>query len=177
MKLRSGALSLVTFAALVVLLGGNLIGFDARAQSQGDWIDVHFHLIADKGDLESFDEAARAALQIMNAERIRTIVVMSPPRPRENFDIESLAGIAKKYGPRIVMFGGGGTLNPMLQEAGKSPEVSEGVRRRFEETAQRIVASGAKGFGEITDNLWPRPRNASHSPDGRWVVRVETQGC
>ena len=150
MRLRSGALCLVTFAALVVLLGGNLIVFDARAQSQGDWIDVHFHLIADKGDLESFDEAARAALQIMNAERIRTIVVMSPPRPRENFDIESLADIAKKYGPRIVMFGGGGTLNPMLQEAGKSPEVTEGVRRRFEETAQRIIASGAKGFGEIT---------------------------
>ena len=150
MKLRSGALSLVTFAALVVLLGGNLIGFDARAQSQGGWIDVHFHLMADKGDLESFDEAARAALQIMNAERMRTIVVMSPPRPRENFDIESLADIVKKYGPRIVMLGGGGTLNPMLQEAGKSPEVTEGVRRRFEETAQRIIASGAKGFGEIT---------------------------
>lgn len=150
MRLRSSALCLVTFAALVVLLGGNLIVFDARAQSQGDWIDVHFHLIADKGDLESFDEAARAALQIMNAERIRTIVVMSPPRPRENFDIESLADIAKKHGPRIVMFGGGGTLNPMLQEAGRSPEVTEGVRRRFEETAQRIIASGAKGFGEIT---------------------------
>lgn len=53
----------------------------AEAQeSQGDWIDVHFHLMADKGDLESFDEAARAALQVMDAERIRTIVVMSPPR-------------------------------------------------------------------------------------------------
>lgn len=87
MKRRSKALSLVTFAALVVLLGGNLLAFDARAQSQDDWIDVHFHLIADKGDLESFDEAAGTALQIMNTERIRTIIVMSPPRPRENFDI------------------------------------------------------------------------------------------
>ncbi len=150
MKLRSGIICLVTFAALTVLLGGNLMVSDARAQSRGDWIDVHFHLFADKGDLEGFDEAARAALQIMDAERIRTIVVMSPPRPRENFDIESLSDIAKKYGPRIVMLGGGGTLNPMLQEAGKSPEVTEEVRRRFEETAQRIIASGAKGFGEIT---------------------------
>ncbi len=150
MRLRSRAICLVTFAALVVLLGGKLMVSGARAQSQGDWIDVHFHLIADKGDLESFDEAARAALQIMDAERIRTIVVMSPPRPRENFDVESLADITKKYGQRFVMFGGGGTLNPMLQEAGKSPEVAEGVRRRFEETAQRIIASGAKGFGEIT---------------------------
>ncbi|MDP1537214.1 MAG: hypothetical protein Q8L95_08535 [Burkholderiales bacterium] len=150
MRLRTEALCLVTFAALIVLLGGNLLAFDARAQSQGDWIDVHFHLIADKGNLESFDEAAGMALQIMDTERIRTIIVMSPPRPRENFDIESLADIVKKYGPRIVMFGGGGSLNPMLQEAGQSPEVSEGVRRRFEETAQRIIASGAKGFGEIT---------------------------
>ncbi len=116
MKLRSGIICLVTFAVLTVLLGGNLMVSDARAQSRGNWIDVHFHLIADKGDLEGFDEAARAALQIMDAERIRTIVVMSPPRPRENFDIESLADIAKKYGPRIVMFGGGGTLNPMLQD-------------------------------------------------------------
>ena len=97
MKLR-----FVTFAALVVLVGGNSIIFDARAQSQGDWIDVHFHLIADKGDLESFDEAARAALQIMDTERIRTLVVMSPPRPRENFDIESLADVAKKYGGENV---------------------------------------------------------------------------
>lgn len=144
MKLRA-----VTLAALAVLLGCNAILFEARAQSQGDWIDVHFHLVANKGDLESFDEAAHRALQIMDAERIRTIVVMSPPRPHENFDIESLADVVKKHGPRIVMLGGGGSLNPMLQEAGKSAEVSEEVRRRFEEMAQRIIASGAKGFGEI----------------------------
>lgn len=149
-RVRPGVHCLIVFAALVALLGGNSIVLDARAQSQGDWIDVHFHLISNKDDLDSFDEAARAALQIMDAERIRTIVVMSPPRPRENFDIESLAHIAKNYSPRIVMLGGGGTLNPMLQEAGKSLEVPEEVRRRFEETAQRIIASGAKGFGEIT---------------------------
>lgn len=144
MKLRS-----IIFAALILFVGGNLFTLDARAQSQGDWIDVHFHLIADKGDLESFDEAAQRTLQIMDAERIQTIVIMSPPRPNANFDIESLADVVKKYGPRIVMFGGGGSLNPMLQEAGKSPVVAEEVRRRFEETAQRIIASGAKGFGEI----------------------------
>lgn len=149
MRLRSGALGRVAFAALVMLLGGISLAFEARAQSQGDWIDVHFHLIADKGNLDSFDEAAGTALQIMDAERIRTIVVMSPPRPRENFDTESLAHIVKKYGPRIVMFGGGGSLNPMLQEAGTSQEVAAVVRRRFEETARHIIASGAKGFGEI----------------------------
>lgn len=149
MRRRSGMLGLVTLAALA-LLGGAMMVSGARAQSQGDWIDVHFHLVADKGDLESFDEAARMALKMMDGERLRTIIVMSPPRPNENFDIESLADVVKKYTPRIVMMGGGGTLNPMLQEAGKSPQVTEETRRRFEDTAQAIVASGAKGFGEIT---------------------------
>ncbi len=122
----------------------------ANAAPQGDWIDVHFHLIANPGDLAGFDEAARAALQIMDAERIRTIVVMSPPITLETSDFEILANIAKKYGPRIAIFGGGETLNHMLQEAGKSLVVTEEVRRRFAETAQHIIASGAKGFGEIS---------------------------
>jgi predicted TIM-barrel fold metal-dependent hydrolase len=136
--------------AALAFFGGAMMISGARAQSPGEWIDVHFHLVANKGDLEAFDEAARMALKMMDGERLRTIIVMSPPRPNENFDIESLAHIAKKYAPRIVMMGGGGTLNPMLQEAGKSLEVSEDARRRFEDTAQAIIASGAKGFGEIT---------------------------
>jgi hypothetical protein len=150
MKPRSRSLCLVAVAALAAMLGNNLLVSEARAQPQGDWIDVHFHLIADKGDLQGFEEAARGALQIMDAERIRTIIVMSPPRPRENFDMESLADIAKRQGTRIAMLGGGGTLNPMLQEAGKLTELPEGTRRRFEEVARHIIASGAKGFGEIT---------------------------
>lgn len=145
---RSRLIGLATLGALA-LVGGAMMMTEARAQSQGDWIDVHVHLVADKGNLESFDEAAREAIKMMDSERIRTIIVMSPPRPNENFDIESLADVVKKYSPRIVMLGGGGTLNPMLQAAGKSPTVSEETRRRFEETAQAIIASGAKGFGEI----------------------------
>jgi hypothetical protein len=147
---RTTNLTLGSLAPLVAVLGCSLIGPAPHPQSQGVWIDVHVHLFADKGALADYDEAARNALQIMDAERIRTMLVMSPPRAREGPDTESLAEITRKYGPRIAMLGGGGTLNPMLQEAGKSPEVSAGVRRQFEETAERIIASGAKGFGEIT---------------------------
>jgi predicted TIM-barrel fold metal-dependent hydrolase len=149
MKLRSAARCLVRFAALVTIAGGILIAPGAQAQSRGEWIDVHFHLVADKNDLESFDEAAQMALRTMEAENIRTIIIMSPPRPKENFDIESIEAVAKKYAPRIVMSGGGGSLNPMLQAAGHAPQVTEEMRRAFEETTQHIIASGAKGFGEI----------------------------
>lgn len=136
--------------AAFALLGALLPHAQAQGQGQRAWIDVHFHLVADKGDLESFDEAAAMAIRLMDAENIRTAVIMSPPRPKENFDIESISAVVKKYAPRLVMFGGGGSLNPMLQEAAHSPSVSDEVRRRFADTAMQIVASGARGFGEIT---------------------------
>src|SRR6266540_3781218 len=97
------------------------------AQSRVPWIDVHVHLIADTS-AEQFDEAARAALQLMDAEGITTIVAMSPPRPRASADFEYLAAIAKKYAPRIVVLGGGSSLNPMLFEATQQRDVPETVR-------------------------------------------------
>lgn len=136
-------------AALAAMIcTGGLIG-TAQAQAAREWIDVHFHLVADKGDLEAFDEAATMALRMMDAENIRTAIIMSPPRSKENFDIESIAAAAKKYTPRLVMLGGGGSLNPMLQAAVHAPQLMDEMRRRFEETAQVIVAGGARGFGEI----------------------------
>ncbi len=169
MRLRSTPnLTLGSLSVLVVALGCASTGSAPHAQGQIDWIDVHVHLFADKGALADFDEAARKALQIMDAEGIRTMLVMSPPRAREGPDTESLAEITRKYSSRIAMLGGGGTLNPMLREAGKSPEVSEGVRRQFEETAERIIASGAKGFGEITAHhlsLAPGHAYAAVAPD------------
>ncbi|MBI4189279.1 MAG: amidohydrolase family protein [Betaproteobacteria bacterium] len=161
-------LTFSSVAALVVAFGCTVMGSAPHAQGQGDWIDVHVHLFADKGALADFDEAARTALQIMDAEHIRTMLVMSPPRAREGPDTESLAELTKQHGPRLAMLGGGGTLNPLLQEAGKSPELSEGVRRQFEATAERLIASGAKGFGEITAHhlsLAPGHAYAAVSPD------------
>lgn len=147
---RTLHLTLSGVAALVVAFGCAVVGSAPEAQRQGDWIDVHVHLFADQGARADFDETARQALQIMDAEQIRTMIVMSPPRAREGPDTESLAEIVKQYGPRLAMLGGGGTLNPMLQAAAQSGEVSEALRRTFEDTAERLIASGAKGFGEIT---------------------------
>ena len=149
MKLRISTLVFVSLTALIVIFFSAWMASPARAQSKGDWIDVHVHLIADKGSLDDFDEAARTALQIMDDNNMKKIVVMSPPRPKENFDIESLTGVMVKYSARIAVMGGGGSLNPMLQEAGHSTTVSKEVRERFEKTAEAYLASGAKGFGEI----------------------------
>lgn len=135
-----------SLAALCLIAAG---ACTAAVQAQDGWIDAHVHLIADKGSVEGFDEAARLALQIMDNNGIRKMVVMSPPRPKENFDLESLKEVMAKYGSRIAVMGGGGSLNPMLQEAGKADAVPAELRRRFEAMAEGYLADGARGFGEI----------------------------
>lgn len=141
---------------------------DKKSQEKEGWIDVHFHLIADKGDIDGFEKAATRAIKIMDDAGIAKIIVMPPPRLHPNFDVESILGLTKKYGSRIVIMGGGGTLNPMIQTAGHSPVVSDELRNRFKETAEKFIAAGVKGFGEITAHhvsLTPRHRYESVPAD------------
>lgn len=111
---------------------------------------MHFHLVGDKGEKDGFEVAAKRGLEIMDESGIDKVIVMSPPRPFQSFDIEELVDIQKKHTPRIALMGGGGTLNPIIQKHGNSKEVSPTLKRKFEAIAEKIIASGAKGFGEIT---------------------------
>lgn len=150
--------------AMVVIIATAWLAFPATARSQNDWIDAHVHLVADKGSLKDFDMAARAAIKVMNANKIKKMVIMSPPQPTEDFDIESLKGVMAKYGERFVIMGGGGTLNPMLQAAGDSVTVSDAMHRRFAETAEALLAAGAKGFGEIAPHYVSLVPSDSYEP-------------
>jgi hypothetical protein len=81
---------------------------------------------------------------------IDKVVIMPPPRPFESYDIEELQAVYKRYPDRVAMLGGGGTLNPMLQEWGQQADVPDNIRQAFEKRAEEIVSKGAVGFGEIT---------------------------
>lgn len=127
-----------------------LNGFiSCSVQAAEKWIDVHFHIVGDKGKNESFVDAGQRAIRIMDQSNIDKAIIMSPPRPFQEFDIDELLEVQKNYPTRIAILGGGGTLNPMIQESGYSKEVSEEVKAKFAAIAERIISSGAKGFGEI----------------------------
>ncbi|MBM4299578.1 MAG: hypothetical protein FJ143_17700, partial [Deltaproteobacteria bacterium] len=102
-------LTLGGLTALIAALGCGELRHTEVGRLQLQWIDVHVHLFADKGMSADFDKTARTALEIMDAEQIRKMVVMSPPRPRQGPDVESFAEIIKRYEPRFAMLGGGGT--------------------------------------------------------------------
>lgn len=139
------ALALGTLLACTALPGAGGTG-----GTPVPWIDVHVHLI---GGRQGYDTAGAvaAAVAAMDQAGIRTMIVMPPPQPTGQGpgDLEGFLGAVKGH-PRFAFLGGGGSLNGMLQDAAGEATVSDGVRRRFEETAAGILRQGAAGFGEMT---------------------------
>jgi hypothetical protein len=117
------------------------------------WIDVHVHPIGGRGRYTDYDSAVKAAVSAMEEAGIAKMVLMPPPQVHGTpppFDFENFFGAVKSYGSRLAFLGGGGSLNPMIQDAGRKPTVNDGLRTRFEQRAAEILHAGAVGFGEIT---------------------------
>jgi hypothetical protein len=112
--------------------------------------DVHSHLVPVRGD---FEGAIRAALERMDERGIGRMVVMPTPMVsghRGRYDVQDCGHLLRRHAARLAYLGGGGTLNPMLQDAGKRRTVGDDLKRVFEARAGEILRMGARGFGEIT---------------------------
>jgi predicted TIM-barrel fold metal-dependent hydrolase len=63
--------------------------------------------------------------------------------------LEELLPVAGKFPDRIAVLGGGGSLNVMIHQAGRSDLVNPDIKARFEKKADEIISKGAIGFGEL----------------------------
>lgn len=130
------------------------------------FIDVHTHL-----EKAVAADSIKAAVAAMRTENSAKYLFLPSPFDRESddsFDIELIEGVAKKYPGEISIQGGGGTLNPMIQESVHAGTVSPELMKKFLYRAQAIVRLGAVGFGELTAEHRPSastPAYQSAPPD------------
>lgn len=114
---------------------------------------VHDHILPYVGRGESdFPGGARTALQMMDQYGIEKMILMPHPfiaSQADAYSYKPLKMVAEKYPDRFMFFGGGGTLNILLHKAVAASVVSPELREEFEKTAEKIIADGAIGFGEI----------------------------
>lgn len=133
----------------------------AAAAAQIQWTDVHVHPIgrrargpgaAGRVGSDSAAAAVDAAAAVMEGSSISTMFLLPPPQvysgPQPE-DYPSFIGQSKTYGGRFRFLGGGGTLNPLLQQSAGNLSVAEATVRQFTEEAEAILRAGALGFGEI----------------------------
>ncbi|MBM3505062.1 MAG: hypothetical protein FJX65_14455 [Alphaproteobacteria bacterium] len=112
-------------------------------------LDVHAHLLADPpGD---FRAAVTNALKVMDQFAIARTVIMAPPQPpgfRNGYDYDAFLPAIRPHATRFAFLGGGALLNGLVHGT-PAERVGSGALRTFEEAAERILAAGAAGFGEL----------------------------
>jgi hypothetical protein len=122
-----------------------------------NYIDTHAHLDVRprKGRVHpsDYERAAETALSTMDSVGIRKTLIMPPPLIPESGrrgEEKSLAEIVRKHPQRFAFLGGGGTLNPIIQEAVRAGQLRAETNHLFEQIAIGIIRNGAVGFGEVT---------------------------
>jgi hypothetical protein len=126
-------------------------------------IDVHNHLVFILSDnSRDVEGAANTALAKMDSLGVQTLIVMPPPfTPNQSgsysyTEYTALSGFSN----RIKFIGGGGTLNPLIQQAISAGSVTSAIRNQFTSQVQEIIDAGAIGFGEMA--ILHISRNPSH---------------
>jgi hypothetical protein len=129
-------------------------GFDPRAEmseippgsDRGERIvDAHCHFVARAGNSGDFSGAADAAVEAMDRLGIARALILPPPQPpdhRNIYDYDDYVGALRRHPGRFGFLGGGGSLNILIHRGAAAGEI--------EKAAERILAAGALGFGEIT---------------------------
>jgi predicted TIM-barrel fold metal-dependent hydrolase len=138
----------------IILATAIILSFNSSAQNAKGWeIDGHNHIVGGGKFANDFPGAARVAIKEMDKYGIKKMLIMPPPFPSTDhkgyYDIEELMEAVKIYPDRFAAFGGGGSLNAMIQEAVKKGKTTPEMKKKFKKRALDILKLGAKGFGEF----------------------------
>lgn len=111
-------------------------------------IDVHMHPVG--GRQKIYDGVFENCVAAMDQFKISRAVVMGPPQPPPGYvDAPDFIPKLRRFGNRFAFLGGGGILNPMIQNYRDPESVTPKVRQDFIDAANKLLDDGASGFGEI----------------------------
>ena len=149
------------FIALPLFVGLPLVAAQGpHTPAASPYVDVHTHI-----ESEVAGKAVEQAAEVMQGDNRAKYLFMPSPFDDAGhgaFDIELLQMISKKYGGRIGVMGGGGTLNPMIVEAVRAGKTTPELEKRFTDRAEAIARQGAVGFGEMTAQHRPSASTPSY---------------
>ena len=115
------------------------------------YVDTHAHF--DAKILSDPNGEIDAALREMGHENAAKLIFMPGPFLPDDpnrFDHDAFLAALKKHADKLAFQGGGGSLNPMIQESVRSGDAGPEVQRKFKARAEQILGDGAVGFGELS---------------------------
>jgi hypothetical protein len=115
------------------------------------YVDTHAHF--DAKILSDPNGEIDAALREMDHENAAKLIFMPGPLLPDDpnrFDHDAFLAALKKHADKLAFQGGGGSLNPMIQESVRSGDAGPAVQRKFKARAEQILSDGAVGLGELS---------------------------
>jgi hypothetical protein len=111
-------------------------------------MDTHCH--PEPGDVA---RSIESALQALSSENAAKIIFMPPPfgiDERVRYDADVLLPAIKDHRDKLAVVGGGGTLNPMIQESVHTGDAGPEMQHKFRQAVDGLLGQGVVGFGEMT---------------------------
>jgi len=104
-----------------------------------------------KQTVTDYKAAAQNLISHMDRCGVAKALLMPPPQipgQKGSPDYEDLLEAVKAFPDRILLVGGGRTLNSLINGT-KAEDVTPFLRKQFEAEAAKLIRHGAKAFGEI----------------------------
>ena len=155
------------FTAFAALLAGTaLIAYGALAAesdprvaalkpSNAPYIDAHVHM--DENDADQSIKLLLASMMQLNGARAFIQTEPYGPVNPARWDIEKVLPAIKANPGKVIITGGGGTLNPMILDAYAKNDAGAEAQKKFRARAEEILKEGAAGFGELSIEHFSTP--------------------
>jgi predicted TIM-barrel fold metal-dependent hydrolase len=129
----------------------------ALSPASAPYIDAHLHV-----DQNLPRESMQLLLQAMaHLNQSRGFILTEPygPDNPERWDADKILAAAKAYPGKVIVLGGGGTLNGMIIASFNSGDAGPEVQRKFRAKAEELLRQGIAGFGEMSTEHFSLPQS------------------
>src|SRR5713101_8266138 len=121
------------------------------------YIDGHVHI--DQHDPEGAVQLLLRAMDGLNGAKAFIQTEPYGPDNPARWDAEMIPPAVKKHPDKLIVLGGGGTLNPMILESWRTHDSGPEVKRKFRERAEELLREGVSGFGELSTEHLSLPQS------------------
>lgn len=162
MKLQT-SLILCAAGALLLLATSSMAQPQAPARvmaltpSGAPYIDAHLHI-----DQNRPAESMQLLLQSMaHLGQGKGFILTEPygPDNPERWDVDKVISAVKAYPGKLIVLGGGGTLNGMIIASYRSGDAGPEVQKKFRDKAEELLRMGIAGFGEMSTEHFSLPQS------------------
>ena len=121
------------------------------------YIDAHVHI--DQHDPEGAVQLLLQAMDGLNGAKAFILTEPYGPGNPARWDAEVILPAVKKHPGKLIVLGGGGSLNPMLLQSWRTGDSGPQVQREFRQRTEQLLREGVSGFGELSTEHLSLPQS------------------